>query len=145
MGTCRASRRRLAIPLLVAGLAAAALGGCSGTLVARMGPLPGQEALATLVVTDDLAVVRDRCAGTAAPGRVLGCQSSRVVVVPGGGFGRAVTIVRYADVLPSAMTFEIDAHELCHAVAALQGLDDPCHAGNGGVVQSMEQVATTWR
>jgi hypothetical protein len=45
-----------------------------------------------------------------------------------------MTIVRYAETLPSAVTFEIDAHELCHAVAALQLLDDPCHHGNDGVL-----------
>ena len=45
-------------------------------------------------------------------------------------------IVRYAETLPSAATFEIDAHELCHVIAALQLIDDPCHVGNDGVLQA---------
>ncbi len=135
--------RHVGRALLAAGVAAA-LAGCSGTLVARVGPLPNAEALATLVVSDDLTVIRDRCASARAMAPVLGCQMSRVVAIAGGGVGRAVTIVRYTDVLPSAMAFEIDAHELCHAVAALQGFDDPCHIDNGGVLQSMEVPATRW-
>jgi len=49
---------------------------------------------------------------------------------------RMIKIVRYAETLPSPATFEIDAHELCHAIAALQVVDDPCHEGNGGVLQA---------
>lgn len=124
---------------------AALLGGCSATRVARMGPLPHDEALATLIVSEDLGVVRDHCRSVRATAPVLGCQTSHLVALPGAGVGRAVTIVRYTDVLPSAMAFEIDAHELCHAIAALQGLDDPCHVGNGGVVQSLRGSATAWR
>ena len=49
-------------------------------------------------------------------------------------------IVRYAETAPSPATFEIDAHELCHAVAALQPMKDPCHDGNGGVLQAQESA-----
>src|SRR5207244_10108055 len=49
---------------------------------------------------------------------------------------RAVKIVRYTDVLPSRMAFEIDAHELCHAIAAVQSIEDPCHAVDHGIVES---------
>ena len=50
---------------------------------------------------------------------------------------RVVKIVRYTDALPSEMAFEIDLHELCHMVAALQPvLRDPCHDGNDGQVLS---------
>jgi hypothetical protein len=34
------------------------------------------------------------------------------------------------------MAFEIDIHELCHAVAALQPIEDPCHVGNRGFLRS---------
>jgi len=47
-----------------------------------------------------------------------------------------VKVVRYADVLPSKLAFEIDAHELCHAIASVQVIDDPCHAENRGIVES---------
>ncbi len=45
-------------------------------------------------------------------------------------------VVRYTDALPSALALEIDALELCHVVATLQAIDDPCHVGNGGGVKS---------
>jgi len=45
-------------------------------------------------------------------------------------------VVRYTDALPSMMAFEIEIHELCHAVAALQTIDDPCHAENNGLIQT---------
>jgi hypothetical protein len=44
--------------------------------------------------------------------------------------------VRYTDALPSTMAFEIEVHELCHAVAALQTIDDSCHAENNGLIQT---------
>jgi len=34
------------------------------------------------------------------------------------------------------MAFEIDAHELCHAIAAVQSIEDPCHAVDHGIVES---------
>jgi hypothetical protein len=121
-----------------------ALGGCAtGTLVAQFGPLPGGAKLVTLVVSEDVEVVRRECAEVGAIGRVLGCQSSKSV--PGGNGPlpvRAMKIVRYAETLPSAVTFEIDAHELCHAIAALQFMDDPCHHGNNGMLQGYHMRAT---
>jgi hypothetical protein len=118
-------------------LAAIVVSGCaSGTRVARFGPLPDGTSLVTLVVSEDVDVVRKECAGVGAHGRVLGCQASRPVRGPGPLPVRAMKIVRYAESLPSAVTFEIDAHELCHAVAVLQLLDDPCHVGNNGELQA---------
>ena len=100
-------------------------------------PLPGGANLVTLVVSENVDVVRQECAEVGVFGRVLGCQSSQPVRHPNGVLPlRAVKIVRYADNLPSAVTFEIDAHELCHVVAALQLVEDPCHVGNDGVLQA---------
>ena len=115
----------------------ALIGGCAtSTRIAQFGPLPGGAKLVTLVVSDDVGVVRRECAELGAIGRVLGCQASRPVR---GGAGplpiRAMTIVRYAETLPSEVTFEIDAHELCHTIAVLQFLEDPCHEGNDGMLQ----------
>lgn len=123
---------------LVAGAVfAIALSGCAtGTRVATFGPLPDGAKLVTLVVSDDLGVVRRECAELAIFGRVLGCHTSHPVRGDGSVPVRTIRIVRYAETLPSPATFEIDAHELCHAVAALQGLKDPCHDGNGGVLQA---------
>jgi len=123
-------------------LAAALLGGCAtGTRIAAFGPLSDGSHLVTLIVSEDLEVVQRECVSpstpriTSASSRVLGCQRSRPVVTPDVLPVRAMTIVRFADTLPSAVTFEIDAHELCHAVAALQLLAfDPCHTGNGGML-----------
>ena len=119
-------------------VAAVTFGGCaSGTLVARFGPLPGGHSLMTLVISEDLDVVRRECADVPALGRVLGCQSSRPVREHDEHATlRMVKIVRYAESLPSPATFEIDAHELCHVVAALQHIPDPCHEGNNGVLQA---------
>ena len=119
-------------------VAAVALTGCAtGTRVAQFGPLPGGSSLMTLVVSEDVEVVRRECAEVGVFGRVLGCQSSRPIKHPNGPLPlRAIKIVRYAETLPSAATFEIDAHELCHVVAALQLIDDPCHEGNDGVLQA---------
>jgi hypothetical protein len=118
-------------------LVAVALSGCAtGTMTARFGPLPDGGSLVTLIVSEDVAVVRQECATVGAHGNVLGCQSSRPVRGPGPLPVRAMKIVRYAESLPSPMTFEIDAHELCHAIAVLQLLDDPCHHGNNGMLTS---------
>jgi len=133
----------------LAALAAAVSGCATGTLVARFGPLPGGASLVTLVVSEDVNVVRRECAEVGAIGRVLGCQSSRTIQNGAGPLPvRAMKIVRYAETLPSAMTFEIDAHELCHAIAALQLLDDPCHGGNDGMLvgsHNMRAAAPTAR
>jgi hypothetical protein len=85
------------------------------------------------VVTEDPAVVRGECPPNFGHGAVLGCQTSRQVDLIGGKSIRVVKIVRYTDRVPSALAFEIDIHELCHAIAALQPMDDPCHVGNGGI------------
>jgi hypothetical protein len=119
--------------LMVAGLVAA---GCAGTRAASFGPLPGNEALVTLVVSEDADVVRRECQDLPTPTKILGCQTSRSVRLPKGDTVRAVKIVRFTDSLPSAMAFEIDVHELCHAIASVQGVADPCHGDNGGVIQS---------
>jgi hypothetical protein len=112
------------------------LAGCVATRSASFGPLPDNESLVTLVVSEDSDVVRRECRDVPALSRILGCQTSKVVRLPHGDSVRAVKIVRFTDALPSALAFEIDIHELCHAIAAVQGLADPCHGGNGGVVES---------
>jgi hypothetical protein len=122
-----------------------ALAGCAGTRVASFGPLANGASLVTLVVSEDREVVAYECRKTGVAGTVLGCQMSWLAVADGGSPVRAMKIVRYTDALPSALAFEIDAHELCHAVAALQSLKDPCHDGNDGVALTMEdpQAART--
>jgi hypothetical protein len=100
----------------------------------HLGGLPRGEQLVTLVVSEDTAVVRGECPLNFTHG-VLGCQTSRAVELSDGKKVRVVKIVRYTDRAPSALTFEIDLHELCHAVATLQGIDDPCHTGNAGIVE----------
>lgn len=112
------------------------LTGCATTRVGHFGVLPNREPLVTLLVTEDRDVVRTECRAAAAMGDVLGCQISWSVPLPSGPTIRAMRIVRYTDSLPSMMAFEIDIHELCHAVASLQPIDDPCHVGNNGVLQS---------
>ena len=136
----------------LAGAAAAVLvitGCASTTRTASFGPLAGGGSLVTLVVSEDLDVVRRECAGVPAKGQVLGCHIARPVAGAGGSPVRAMKIVRYAETAPSPATFEIDAHELCHAVAALQPMKDPCHDGNGGVLQAQESAGVAiqrpWR
>ena len=125
---------------MVSAVVALGISGCApATLVARMGPVHGDHVLVTLIVTEDRRVVSRECASVLAAGPILGCQMSWPV--PGAHRPvRAVKIVRYTDSIPSPLAFEIDVHELCHAVAALQVLDDPCHQGNNGAVRA----ATTW-
>ena len=127
------TRTTLAIVLVVAGLTSAC---AMGTRTGRLGQLGADANLVTLVVSEDADVVRHECPLVVATGRVLGCQTSQRVDLPTGAVARAVRIVRYTDQLPSALAFEIDLHELCHAVATVQGLDDPCHTGNGGFAQT---------
>jgi hypothetical protein len=122
------------IPVLVAILVV--LGGCAvSTRTARMGPLP-LGPLVTLVVSDDRAVVARECQEVQAPGPVLGCSMWHTVQLEDRTEVKVMKVVRYTDAVPSALTLEIDAHELCHVVAALQPIIDPCHVGNGGVVRS---------
>jgi hypothetical protein len=136
----------------VVGAAAAVLviTGCATTTrTASFGPLAGGGSLVTLVVTEDLDVVRKECAGVPAKGQMLGCHIARPGAGAEGSTVRAMKIVRYAETAPSPATFEIDAHELCHAVAALQLMKDPCHNGNGGVLQAQESAGVAiqrpWR
>ncbi len=144
-------------PALMAGLGlvVAALAGCvssgseglltlvpqSGTREIQFGHIRPGEPLVTLVVTQDRSVVWSECAdaGTAG-GPLLGCQRSYVVHVTGGRAVQVVKIVRYADVLPSPLAFEIEAHEMCHAIAAIQSLDDPCHTDPAGSINSAREV-----
>jgi hypothetical protein len=126
------SRAALAVVVLLACIVA----GCAtGTRSGRLGHLGVDESLVSLLVSEDPGIVRHECPLAAVAGNVLGCQTSRTVALPTGGTARAVRIVRYTDRLPSPLAFEIDLHELCHAVATVQGLDDPCHIGNEGIAQ----------
>ena len=142
--------------LMVAlGLVVAALAGCASsssqgllTLVSQsatrgiqFGHIRPGEPLVTLVVTQDRSVVWSECADAGvAGGPLLGCQRSHVVHVTAGRAVQAVKIVRYADVLPSPLAFEIEAHELFHAIAAIQSLDDPCHTDPAGSINSTREV-----
>jgi hypothetical protein len=134
---------RRALALLAALLV---LAGCArSTRMARMGPLPSTEPLVTLVVSDDRRVIERECRDVPALGPVLGCSMWRTVRVGGTTDVKVMKVVRYADSLPSEFSLEIDVHELCHVVAALQSIDDPCHVGNDGVIQSAAGVASRSR
>jgi len=144
-GRCSRSGNGLAPPHVVARCApvlsivlalGTVLSGCVSTRMAGVGTLPNGERLITLVVSEDRQVVHRQCQDVPALGPVLGCQTSRALALPNGVAVRAVKIVRYTDVLPSRMAFEIDAHELCHAIAAVQSIEDPCHAVDHGIVES---------
>jgi hypothetical protein len=127
-----AGPRRISVALV----ALLTLGGCAtSTRTAQMGPL-STGPLVTLIVTDDRAVVERECRDVPALGPILGCSIWRTVQPDGRTDVKMMKVVRYTDALPSALALEIDAHELCHVVAALQPIDDPCHVGNGGVVKS---------
>jgi len=123
----------LAVMVGVLGLIA---GGCASTRTGELGLLPSRDPLVTLVVSQQHAVVARECPQRVTATPIMGCQTSRPVALPEGQTARVVKIVRYTDSLPSEMAFEIDLHELCHAVAALQPIRDPCHDGNGGQVVS---------
>ena len=130
-------KRWAGVALIVVGLLTA---GCAATTATRsgdLGVLSPSEPLVRLVVTADLSVVRSECPIVFTGSALLGCQTSRLVALANGGKARTVKIVRYSDSMPSQLAFDIDIHELCHAVAALQQIDDPCHIGNGGVVEMM--------
>jgi hypothetical protein len=103
------------------------------TRTAQFGPLPNGQNLVTLVVSKEPAEVQRQCGATVV---TSGCRSFQPVTLPGGVVAQAVRIVRYVDPLPSDLAFEIDIHELCHAVAGVQPILDPCHEGNRGVLQS---------
>jgi hypothetical protein len=123
-----------AVPALA--FAALAVAGCASTRVVRHGPLSAQEPLVTVVISEDRRVVEEECRLVPSLGPVMGCQSSRPVHLSDGRRARAVRIVRFTDRLPSEMAAEIEVHELCHAVAALQSIEDPCHADNHGFLQA---------
>jgi hypothetical protein len=139
----RKAERRWRVTLLVAG-AAFLITGCAGTRSVEFGRLTLEEPLVTLVVSEDRQVVNRECFDPAGARGILGCQTSRLVNLPGGVQVKAIKIVRYTDSLPSPMAFEIDAHELCHAIAAAQGIEDPCHHGNNGLVQSAAVGTRAW-
>jgi hypothetical protein len=131
--------RRSPIVLLL--ISAAALTGCASTRMAGLGPLPNDEKLVTLVVTEKRSTVEEHCRGAFALGPILGCQMMRSTTAADGRPVRTVKIVRYTDSLPSPMAFEIDLHELCHTVASLQTISDPCHADNQGLLQTSSSTA----
>ena len=83
----------------------------------------------------DRETVDRECGYPLAVGPVYGCQSASAIALPDGRTARLIKVVRYTDALPSPMAFEIEIHELCHTVAALQTIDDPCHAENNGLIQ----------
>ena len=76
---------------------------------------------------------------------VIPALSLPSVTLPGTGLVQLVKIVRFTDAMPSSLSLEIDVHEICHAIAALQPIDDPCHADNGGVIESAPSAAVGWR
>jgi hypothetical protein len=121
-------------PLLI--LATLAVTGCAGTRVGHLGRLPGGDQLVTVVLSEDRSAIDRECGNPLSVGPIYGCQTSRLVALPDGRTARSIKIVRYTDSLPSTMAFEIEVHEFCHAVAALQTLDDPCHADNNGLIQT---------
>ncbi len=121
---------------LVALLLVLAVGGCAETRMADFGPLPGDHRLVTLVVTKDRSVVERECGGVPSIGPMYGCEISRPIALSGGIRMHVVKIVRLTDAIPSEMSFEIEVHELCHAVASLQPIADPCHLENGGLLRA---------
>jgi hypothetical protein len=106
-------RMRHVLVIVALALGALAAAGCASTRVMQQGQLPTRDPLVTVVISEDRRVVEDECR-----------------LVPSLG------IVRYADRVPSEMAAEIEVHELCHAIAALQAIDDPCHHGNHGFLQA---------
>jgi hypothetical protein len=106
---------------------ALAVSGCAGTRQVALGPLASRQPLLTLVVTEDLQLVRRECGMPQDPGiALLGCKTSRLGSLRGGGIVTVVKIVQYADTLPSASEFEFGARQLCRTLASLQAIDDPC-------------------
>ena len=128
--------RRILQSATVIMAAALSLTACATTRTGSMGLLPNYERLVTLTVTEDRSRIADECRGALAVGPILGCQITRNTALPDGSIVRLIKIIRYTDALPSEMAFEIDLHELCHAVATLQSVADPCHAENNGLLKS---------
>jgi hypothetical protein len=128
--------RRLSRSFVLVAIAALLVTGCASTRVGSVGRLPNDDRLVTLVVTEDRKRVDAECNGVPSLGTLVGCHVSRRVELEDAAAVQVVKIVRLTDRLPSAMAFEIEAHELCHAVAGLQAMRDPCHDENHGVLTS---------
>jgi hypothetical protein len=133
------------LPALRVGLGVLLAGCATATKTMQMGPLGNGDRLVTVVVSEDREVVREACVNIPSVGPVLGCHLWRKVAGPGGTIVQLVKIVRFTDAIPSALTLEIDVHELCHAIAALQPIDDPCHADNHGIIESAASASVRWR
>lgn len=88
------------------------------------------------ILSEDREAIDRECGYALSIGLVNGCQTSYTVALPDGRSARSIKVVRYTDVLPSMLAFEIEVHELCHAIAALQTIDDPCHAEHNGLLQT---------
>jgi len=130
---------------LTVAIAATTWGCAAQTRTMRMGVLPNAERLVTLVVTEDRAVVREECRNVQSAGPILGCSTWRPVELADHGVVRVIKIVRYTDTVPSPLALEIDVHELCHAIAALQPIEDPCHTDNGGVIRAAADTQVRFR
>ena len=141
---CCQGMRRL-VPVVLATLALLFAGCVSATKIMQMGPLGNGDKLVTVVVSEDRGVVRQECVNIPSAGPILGCHVWRRVSVPGAGAVQLVKIVRFTDAMPSALALEIDVHELCHAIAALQPIDDPCHTDNGGIIRAASEFSHRWR
>jgi hypothetical protein len=135
---------RLRPALALLGVVLMATGCATSTRTASLGTLTQDEPLVTLIVSDDRRVVERECRDVPALGPVLGCSMWRTVRVDARDV-KVMKVVRYADSTPSELALEIDVHELCHVVAALQSIDDPCHVGNDGVIQSAAGIAASQR
>jgi hypothetical protein len=133
------------LPAVLAALGLLLAGCATPTRVMQMGPLGNGDRLVTVVVSEDRGVVRQECVSIPSAGPVLGCHVWRRISVPGAGAVQLVKIVRYTDAMPSNLSLEIDVHELCHAIAALQPIDDPCHTDNGGIIESAPSASVRWR
>jgi len=132
------------VPAALIALALVLVGCATPTRMVQMGPLGNGDRLVTVVVSEDRAVVRHECIDIPSAGPVLGCHLWRKVAGPGGTPVQLVKIVRFTDSMPSALALEIDVHELCHAIAALQPIEDPCHTDNQGIIESAASAAVRW-
>jgi len=122
--------------ILVAAAACSLISCTAITRIETIGPLSGNQKLVTLVVSESREVVAQWCLGPileAVGSRPLGCQLTRPHSE--NQALQLTTIVRWTDTIPSIRTVEIEAHELCHLVATLQRIIDPCHIGNHGFVR----------
>ena len=133
------------VPALLVALGLLLAGCATSTKSMGMGPFSNGDRLVTVVVSEDRAVVRRECVDIPSAGPILGCHLWRRVFEHGVGAVQLVKIVRFTDTMPSTLSLEIDVHELCHAIAALQPIPDPCHADNGGVIESAASAAIRWR